>query len=277
MRDCAPISKARAYLCAVIGGAILSAPVFAKESQKIGSTSLCGDTYILALAPDHASHLSWQSRAPLSGANAAQRQLPQLSADPERLVQTKTDVLLLGPGEAHMAKYTDIPTLDLRWGEDFKTLFENAAHITEKLKTGDDIIQAWQGRLDAIDAQLATRNTQPSVLYLSRAGGSAGTGTFVDAVIKRAGGRNVITIAGWVTPDPEIILQLNPDIILTSYFHQGYESVQAQALRNAALRDFIAARPSVDIPGRLWPCAGPGLIEATEILSDALTTLERPL
>jgi len=76
-----------------------------------------------------------------------------------------------------------------------------------------------------------------------------------------------------VNVDIENILKLEPDLIVTSYFTDGYESIQAVGVRNQVLSDFINNHPNVDIPGALWPCAGPGLIEAAERIADALDAL----
>ena len=82
-----------------------------------------------------------------------------------------------------------------------------------------------------------------------------------------------LALSGWVSPDPEILLGVKPDLIITSYFKQGYESVNAAAMRNKTLSAYIQSFPSVHIDGALWPCAGPGLIEAAEILADAMDKL----
>ena len=82
-----------------------------------------------------------------------------------------------------------------------------------------------------------------------------------------------MTPKGWVSPDPEILLGLNPDLIITSYFDNGYESVNASAIRHKAVLTFIAGHPRIDIDGGLWPCAGPELIVAVEQIADAMDKL----
>jgi len=131
--------------------------------------------------------------------------------------------------------------------------------------------------LNLLSKTLETRNSQrsrkPKILYLARSGGSAGPGTFVDAAITAAGGVNIAPTSGWFTPDPEEIIALKPDLIITSYFKDGYESVQAVALRNKVISQHLKTFPSVEIDGKLWPCAGPDLIEAAELIADAIDEL----
>ena len=61
--------------------------------------------------------------------------------------------------------------------------------------------------------------------------------------------------------------------IITSYFSSGYESVEAIAVRNKVIERFIHSHPVVEIEGSLWPCAGPGLIQASEKIAIAIDNL----
>ncbi|MDB2438660.1 ABC transporter substrate-binding protein [Hellea sp.] len=251
----------------------LTATAKPAEPTTIASTSLCGDSYLLALAPDHISALSWQSRSPLSLANDAQKQLPQLWDDPEVLLSAKADYILFGAGEGAKANALPAAPLNLIWGENFSTLFSNAKMIEDALALKTETTQNWSRRIEALTHKSEQRGNHPKILYLSRSGGSAGRGTLVDAAITAAGGVNIAETSGWFTPDPEHIIAYDPDLIITSYFKNGYESVQSSAVRNKAVQRFIAGRPNVEIDGNLWPCAGPGLIEAAELISDAIDKL----
>ena len=104
-------------------------------------------------------------------------------------------------------------------------------------------------------------------------GGSAGAGTYVDAAITAAGGRNAAAesgVAGWGRSDPELALTLEADIILTSYFTDGFAGMLSRATRHAAYRRLLGSAGRVDIPSADWPCAGPRLINAAEAIADAL-------
>jgi len=252
---------------------LLASSAQAGQSKTIGSTSLCGDSYVLALAPDRVRALSWQSRDPVSGALKHHRTLPQLWDDAETLINAPTDIILFGPGEGAFADMLQHETISLTWGEDFETINTNANVILNALELSSDwtdAVEKWQTEM--IDRATA-RAYRPNVLYISRAAGTAGPGTFVDAAITLAGGNNIISQTGWHTPDPERLIGLSPDLIITSYFQQGYESVQSNGLRHKILSRMIKSRPHINIPGKLWPCAGPGLIEATELIADAMDQL----
>ncbi len=252
---------------------LVRSPAQAAQSPSIASTSLCGDTYLQALAPHHIAALSWQSRSPLSRAAPEQRKLPQLWDDPEVLVRSDADIILFGAGEGKMGTRLNAQALNLTWGEDFSVIKANAEIITQALNISPNVTKIWSGRLDKLASKRAQRSDSPRILYLSRSGGSAGTGTLVDTAITAAGGINVVQSSGWFTPDPEEIIALEPDLIITSYFKNGYESVQSTALRNKVVQRFISQYPNVEIDGKLWPCAGPGLIEAAELISEAIDKL----
>ncbi len=253
--------------------ACASTSAHADSPKRIGSTSLCGDAYLLELKPDGLAALSWQSRDKVSRASIGQRTLPQIWDDPEVLLSSGLTHIVFGPGEGARSRAflpENIQTSQLVWGHDFETVKNNFKTLGARLgKSADDNIYALTDRL----AALQPPNTRPKVLYLARDGSSSGPGTFVDAVIEAAGGVNIIGEAGWQKPDLEYLLGLKPDLIVTSYFDDGYESANAAPVRHQAMRDYINAHARVEIPGALWPCAGPGLIEAAEILHAKIKAL----
>ena len=266
------LTPIRKIILAVIMLTSATGKAHASEAT-IGSASLCADSYVLALAPERAAELSWQSRSALSRATPAQRALPQIWDSPEIIAASRSDMILFGSGEGALAQRLGKPFQQLTWGEDFASIKVNAEMIAKSLGRPDTISAELTSRLSALKARSDARGKTPKVLYLARSGGSAGSGTLVDAVISAAGGVNVLETGDWASPDPEILLGLKPDLIVTSYFENGYESVNALGARNKALRAYIKRFPSIHIDGALWPCAGPNLIEAAEILADAMDAL----
>jgi iron complex transport system substrate-binding protein len=241
------------------------ADAVSSPENRLGSTSLCADSYLLALAPNRIGALSWQAGSALSTAEPSMESLPRLWASREVLAGT-TLPLVTGPGDPDFGRAN---TAALTWGENFDTVSENAAALSTQFGLDISAFQADIASLSTLD----TPSMPPRVLYLSRSGGSAGPGTFIDAVITAAGGVNANETPGWHTPAVERTLQFNPDLIVTSFFGSNYAGVSDRAVRHSALRRYLAERPRVDIPGKLWPCAGPGLIEATRQLNAAILAL----
>lgn len=237
-------------------------PVMQIPENAIVSTTLCADGYLMALPEiePRLAALSWQSQSALSRAKAELQDLPQTDDDLERSLQWAKAVQISSAGGRG--------DIDLKWGEDFETVWENLASLSEHLGTPDRT-ETLKNRLDT----LPKPSHPPRILYLDRSGASAGTGTFVDAVIQAAGGHNIITHPGWQSPDIESLMTLRPDIIVTSFMDSEYAGVNDRASRHAALASKISSVPNIHIPGRYWPCAGPGLVDAAEMLSREISKL----
>lgn len=259
------------FLAILISASFILAPAsLAKESpRRIVSTSLCGDSYLKALAdPENIAALSWQSRTLLSDASEPLKALPQARDDAETLLALEPDLIVFGPGEgrksAPFLKAAGIESFSLQWGEDFGAIADNLRALQQALgKSAKKAISS-----DVSHAM--PKDDAPTVLYLSRSGGTAGPGTLVNAAIEAAGGINIITETGWRPAQPEHLITLQPDLIVTSYFNDGLESAQSKAIRNRAMQNLIKRSQSVEVPGKYWPCAGPGLYKATEIIKTAL-------
>ncbi|NNE56635.1 MAG: ABC transporter substrate-binding protein [Hellea sp.] len=260
--------------------ALASSSASAAEPDTIASTSLCGDSYLLALmgndAPEKLVAMSWQSRDPVSSANDAQKSLPQIWDNPESYLSSGADLVVFGPGEGVGAERfltkAGINAHHLNWVEDFDGVFSNLESLgaaVDQDKPARRMIADISLRLDRLEALPDT----PKILYLARSGFSAGPGTFVDAAMTAAGGENIVTEPGWPKLDPEYLITLKPDLIVTSFFDDGYESVNAAAVRHHTVRQFIDAHNRLEIPGSVWPCAGPGLIDAAEMIHASIKAL----
>lgn len=228
----------------------------------IVSTTLCADGYlhrIPELEPRLAA-LSWQSRSKLSQTPEHLRYLPQAKNDPEASVKWSRAVQVSSAGEQGQ--------INLNWGEDFETVWSNFALLSARLNVQNPS-DSLQARLKAIEKP----KNRSRILYLDRSGATAGPGTFVDAVISAAGGVNIIENPGWQSPDTETLISLTPDVILTSFMDSDYFGANDRVSRHAALASKIDSLPVIDIPGRYWPCAGPGLVDAAEQLNQALLRL----
>jgi len=280
--------RLRAAAC--ISACVFSASALAQEtdpapSSRVVSVDLCADAYVMALSGHNMiAALSWQAGDPVSGVSGPALDLPRTGQDAEDILGFEPDIVLYGPGGPGRA----LPILDaagieavtLEWGEDFAVIRRNMRHVGEAFATSaiaDDFIAEMDARLAALEARSDARGYRPSVFYLSASGGTAGSGTLVDAAIQAAGGRNAATEAGaqgWTPANPEWALRINPDLVVTSYFRDGYNSINNTGMRHSAFRDLLSRTPRVDVASSAWSCAGPHLILAAEAIADALDALE---
>lgn len=172
------------------------------------------------------------------------------------------------------------PWLELAWASDFDGVRANLQSVGARLdrrRAAERVIRAMDRRLEALQDRADQRSEQPRILYLSSSGGSAGVGTYVDAAIRAAGGINVTAekgAVGWTRSDPEFALTMDADILLTSFFRDGYASTFNRAIHHSAYRHLLDIWPRVDIPSGDWPCAGPRLVDAAEGIANAIDVWE---
>lgn len=230
--------------------------------------------------PDQISALSWQVDQPVSVAPDWARSYPIAWPDAERLLSLRPDFTVFASGEGGRAtallNRAEYSSFELGWGEDFETVQENTRALGGYLgraRAADDEIEQLEQRLEDLRVRSNGRNVSPRVVYLSASGGSAGSGTYIDAAIRAAGGRNVISEAGavgWTRSDPEFVLDLEADIVVTSFFVDGYQSIFYLGSRHSAYDKLLDGVMRIDIPSGYWPCAGPHLIDAAERIADGL-------
>lgn len=170
--------------------------------------------------------------------------------------------------------------MELAWATDFDGVRANLRSVGEHMarqQAAEQSIAAMDERLQALQRRAEQRPNRPRVLYLSSSGGSAGTGTYVDAAIRAAGAINVTAEqggVGWTRSDPEFALTMDADILLTSFFRDGYASTFNRAVHHSAYRHLLEIWPRVDIPSGDWPCAGPRLVDAAERIANAIDVWE---
>ena len=268
----------RLRLCLVVGlSAALLACADNKEIEQAGSpqgvvsTSLCGDSYIQKFAPNHIKALSWQSDSILSQANEDQKKLPQIDSRAEYILPFRDSLILFGPGESSPIALQLPFSETLNWTESFEGVSENAATILEALSLPTTELEIWEKKVRDLHKASKTHDfgaPVPKILYLSRAGGSAGPNTFINAVINAGGAENINPVRGWHTPDIETLLNYSPDIVLRSFSEGRYHS--RSDIENPFLQNYLADKTIIDIDGRYWPCAGPALLDAAEILQEEI-------
>lgn len=228
--------------------------------------------------------LSWQVDQPVSAAPDWARSLPQAWPDAERLLRLDPDLTVFAAGEAGrvgaMLDRSGMHWVELTWASDFSGVRANLQTVGARLdrsEAAERVLETMERRLAVLQDRASQRSLQPRILYLSSSGGSAGSGTYVDAAIRAAGGINVAADQGgigWTRSDPEFALTMDADILLTSFFSDGFASTFNRAVHHSAYRHLLEIWPRVDIPSGDWPCAGPRLVDAAERIANAIDVWE---
>ncbi len=264
--------------------AAASTAAAADAPRRVVSTSVCADAYVLALAdPDAVAALSWQVDHAISGAPPWARAKPKAWASAERLLTLAPDLVVFDPGGGgRAAAWADrfvVAHISLAWAEDFDGVAANLRALGAALgadAAADAAIADLDRRKADLAARAAARGGDRGALYLTPAGGSAGAGVYVDAALTLAGARNRAAeagLSGWGKAPLETLFAAPPDLLVTSYFRNGYPSAGNLTSRARLHRRAFASAPRLQVPGAAWPCAGPRLIDAAEMIADALDGL----
>ncbi|RME87579.1 MAG: cobalamin-binding protein [Anaerolineae bacterium] len=161
--------------------------------------------------------------------------------------------------------------------EEMYANLETVALLTGHEQEAADLIESLKARVQAVDEKIATVEERPTVFYELDSTDpakpyTAGPGTFVDALIQRAGGQNIASeLEGqWVQISLEQLVVLDPQLIILgdSLFGVTVESVKErpgwealQAVQNDRIYPFddnLVSRP------------GPRLVDGLEALAALL-------
>ena len=119
------------------------------------------------------------------------------------------------------------------------------------------------------------------MLYLRPNGGTAGSGTYVDAMLRLLGLRNLAAdngIRGWGNLPLEQLIADPPDLFLLGFFDQAQPQSKSRYGRHPLLADLLERIPSIRMPSSsAWGCGGLELIDAAELISKQLMTIDLEL
>ncbi|MFZ5856475.1 MAG: ABC transporter substrate-binding protein [Chloroflexota bacterium] len=161
--------------------------------------------------------------------------------------------------------------------EDLYVNIEIIATLTGRDAT--KLTDSLKARVAAVDEKVMPLSYHPSVFYEVDATDpskpyTAGPGTFIDLLIQRAGGQNVVSLAGITDPYPQIGLEqlvlTPPDVILLG------DALYGQSAETVAARQGWDGLKAV-IDGKIFPFddnlvsrPGPRLIDGLEALAKLL-------
>ena len=195
-----------------------------------------------------------------------------INPDIEKIVALNSDLILAGYGNPIEVVYTlaglgltvyGIKTTDL---DDLLNDIRRVGEITDKEVQAQALTSEMENKIQAVTNQTQELEQKPKVFYIVWGGeGSAlwtaGSGTFIDELIEKAGGVNICqNITGYAEISLESVLASNPEIIITSELSYDW-----------ALNATELASTNASQTGRIYTCddnlvqrPGPRLVEGLE-------------
>ncbi len=273
------------------------------------STNLCADLLLLRLgAPEQILSVSYQAQNPAQSPVVEQaNQYPANRGAVEELLYFTPEIALtyLGwAGRPHTellaAQGIRVVTLPYpRTIEDALSMTMEIAQEIDRSAAGERAVGKARARIKALSEMVSSDATSPDVLssdasssdvasaldqapqvlYLRPNGGTAGSGTYVDAMLRLLGLRNLAAdngIRGWGTLPLEQLIADPPDLFLLGYFDQAQPQTKSRYGRHPLLTDLLERVPSIRMPsGSAWGCGGLELIDAAELIAEQLTAIKR--
>lgn len=269
---------------AVVAFCLLGAGTAAAELPRVASASICGDQFLLALADrKQIVSVSIEADGPLSRYAERAGGLHKNRKSAEELLGAGADVVLMDPrGEPklfEMLEHVGIRVIRMPLSDSFAdieaTVMEVSAAIGQPAR-GREMVDDMRGRVAALEASRPS-GPRPRFAYFRPDGGSAGSGTFVNTAMDAAGFDNLQASrgqSGWGTLPVEILVQDPPDGLIVSFFDTSKASLKRAFITQPYLKRLMAEKPVIGVPGKLWPCASPMVVEAAELLAAERARLE---
>lgn len=205
--------------------------VLVAPPRRIVSVMLAADEMLLDLVPRQrvAAVTIYATMNGVSNCVAQARGLPQISSlDAERVLALQPDLVLA-------ARFSDRATVQqlrscgvpvFRFGRydslaDIRANVLLLGEVLDARARAQEIVAGMEATLAQARARAARAKQRPRVLYYN-GGWTAGAGTLFDELLTVAGGQNVASAAGLVghtTISPELVLALDPELILLPETH----------------------------------------------------------
>ncbi len=288
MKQMALIAKAKAF--AMVrrspgGIALISAfllfmnGAWANDLPRVASASTCADQYLLALADrKQIVSVTWQATGPLSFYADKAKGLPTNRRALEEFLALDVDIVLLDRHDApqlqRVLEEFGVNAINLPILTTFDEIYVQMIHIGSTI--GQEahamaLVADMKRRLAVIKGELGAEREKPNIVYFRPDGGGAGSGTFVNTVLEAAGfenHQNNLGYAGWRGVPMERLILSPPEGGVTSFFDTAHDGITNRFGTHPFYRQLAADQRLLPISGKLWPCAGPMLVDAVEELHE---------
>lgn len=260
--------------------------------ERVVSLDYCADQYVLEFVDrERIVGLSPDSEARFSYLRERARGLPQVRPNAEEVLARRPDLVVRsyggGPGAAAFYRRAGVRVAQLGFAEDLagvrEVLLRAASDLGDPAR-GEALAAEFDARLAAIGVSVGERvagqsvgGGQPTALYLTPGGVSAGPGTLVHELLAAAGYDNFLTAPGFREIPLERLARERPDRLVPAFYdapeaHAGHWS----AARHPLVRSLFAESPTTPLSGAWTACGGWFLLDALEALAAAGDAPESP-
>lgn len=266
------------WFCALL--LLGSAPASAAP-QRVVSVNLCADVLLLHLAERKqiASLTFLAATSPLSPVRERARGLPVNHGQLEEVLALQPDLVVAhrygNTALAARLQRLGLPVLTLEPPTGLDAVATEIRRLAARLGRGEQA-ETLLARYARTLAPAPTAGPRPVLAVYGPNGITSGPGSLLHDVLTRSGFDNLaprLGIGSVGSLRMEALLLQAPDALLFSDSGSHMNSLARQKLRHPALRQLAASRPTLRLPGRLWTCGGPEVLEAAQALALLRDTL----
>ena len=243
-----------------------------QKPRRIVSLNMCVDELVLRLAdPRNVASVTWLSRDPGSS-NVAElaESIPVNHGLAEEISPLNPDLVIAGIYTARpavaMLKRNGAPLAEVgvpRNLEEVRQQIRDVAGLIGEREKGESLVGAMDASLAALPT--ASSSSRPRAIVLNPNGATVGKGTLVDEIMTRAGLTNVaaeLAIDNYGQIPLETVVASGVDVLIVSASRDGPPALATELLRHPVLSALSDRTRVVVMPGRLWNCGGPAVVEA---------------
>ncbi len=251
---------------------------FASEARpvRIVSINLCADQLVLLLVePERIRSLSYyalDADESYYAERAKAFHINHVTAD--EVLALDPDLVLAGVytkrSTVSMLKRQGVRVVELtvpRTIDEIYTRFLEVAELLDAGERGEKLLAEMTRRLESITSR--SHGPKPLAAVYFANGLTAGKGTLMDDVMRRAGIENLAArfdIEGFGNLSLEQLLVSKPDMIVLGHITPEEPSLARMTLEHPAFRYLRGRTKTVALPRRIWTCWGPFTAEWVERL-----------
>ena len=271
----------RAFVIVALAAAVTAALMAAAEAKprRIVSINLCADQLLLMLAGrENIVSLSYFATDPETSYMAeAAHGIPVNYGRSEEILLLRPDLVLTGPfttrTTAALLRRLGVTVHVVPVPESLdgvRRITRDVAAAVGEAERGERLIAEMNRRLAAIPRG---RGARPVAATYRSNSVSVGQDTLVHDVLVAAGLDNLaakLGMSGYVHLPMESLLLGEPDVVVFASIDAKHPSLGQDLLRHPALMRAARRWRTVTVPARLWVCGTPMVVEAAELLAEAV-------